>query len=252
MFGYGLLGLLGMQVASAQTMMLKGTVYDVTQKVPLSSVNVISKSGPQTMTDSMGNYKIILGDKDSVYFSYLGKRSPWFAVGDVTNPWAFDIALRVNVEELPPIFIAKPTYREDSIQNRRDLEQVFDWRKPGLSTSTNGPESGSAGVGLDFDALVNVFRFQYNKRQKGYQQFFEWEEHEKYIDHRFSKALIKKLTSLTDDQILAFQKQYRPTYEFMEGASDVDLGLYIQRCKADFDTGHPSSASAMMNSFKAR
>jgi hypothetical protein len=66
--------------------MLKGTVYDMSQKIPLSSVSVISKTGPQTMTDSIGNYKIIVSDKDSVYFSYLGKRSPWFAVGDISNP----------------------------------------------------------------------------------------------------------------------------------------------------------------------
>jgi hypothetical protein len=236
----------------AAQVMLKGTVYDQTQKIPLSSVSVVSKTGPQSTTDSIGNYKIIVSDKDSVYFSYLGKRSPWFAVGDISNPWSFDVSLRVYAPELPPVFITKNSYREDSLQNRRAYERIFDFHSPGLATTSNGPESGSAGVGLDLDALIDVFRFKYNQRQKGYQRFFEWEEHEKYIDHRFSKPLIKKLTGMTDDQVPAFIKQYRPSYEFMEGTSDVDLGLYIQKCKTDYDTGHPSTASAMMGAYKTR
>lgn len=249
--GVSVSGIFVVDRANAQTM-VKGTVYDISQKIPLSAVTVVSKSGPQTITDSIGNYKIIVPDHDSLYFSYLGKRSPWFAVGEINNPWSFDVSLRVYAPELPQIFIAGHTYKQDSLENRADLEKIFDFKKPGLSTTSNGPESGSAGVGLDLDDLINSFRFKYNARQKGYQRFFEWEEHEKYIDHRFSKALIKKLTNLTDDQIPAFTKQYRPTYEFMEGTSDVDLGLYIQKCKADFDTGHPSSAAAMMSTFRTR
>jgi hypothetical protein len=244
-------GVLMTQRVWAQTM-VKGTVYDVTQKIPLNAVSVVSKSGPQTVTDSIGNYKIIVNDRDSLYFSYLGKRSPWFAVSDMTNPWAFDVSLRVEAPELPPIYITKNSYREDSLQNRRDYEKIFDYHKPGISTSMNGPESGSAGVGLDLDDLINSFRFRYNNRQKGYQKFFEWEEHEKYVDHRFSKPLIKKLTNITDDQIPAFIKQYRPSYEFMEGTSDADLGVYIVKCKADWDTGHPSTASAMMTTYKTK
>ncbi len=246
-----MIGLLITNRVSAQTM-VKGTVYDVTQKIPLNAVSVISRSGPETLTDSIGNYKIIVNDRDSIYFSYLGKRSPWFPVGEINNPWSFDVSLRVEAPELPPIYITKNSYREDSLQNRREYEKVFDYHKPGLSTTSNGPESGSAGVGLDLDDLIDAFRFRYNNRQKGYQKFFEWEEHEKYVDHRFSKNLIKKLTSLPDDQIPAFTKQYRPTYEFMEGTTDADLGLYIVKCKTDYDTGHPSSAAAMMSTYKTR
>ena len=232
--------------------MIKGTVYDISQKIPLSAVSVVSKSGPETITDSIGNYKIIVNDRDSLYFSYLGKRSPWFAVNEINNPWSFDVSLHVYAPELPPLFIAGHSYKEDSLSNRADLEKIFDYRKPGLSTTSNGPESGSAGVGLNLDDLIDAFRFRYNKRQVGYQRFFEWEEHEKYIDHRFSKPLIKKLTDLTDDKIPVFIKQYRPTYEFMEGTTDIDLGIYIEKCKTDFDTGHPSSAGVMMSTYKTK
>jgi hypothetical protein len=241
-------GLLMMYCASAQ-IVIKGTVFDISQKVPLTEVTVVSKSGPQTTTDSLGVYKITLTDKDSLYFSYLGKRSPWFAVKDINNPWDFDVALRVYAPDLPEIYIRKESYREDSIANRREYEKIFDYQKPGVATSTD--PSGS--VGLDLDAFINMFRFNYNRRQKGYQQFFEWEEHEKYIDHRFNRTLIKKITNMDDEKKLdAFIAQYRPTYDFVEVISEIDLGLYIQKCKADFDTGHPTTAGVMMNTFRSK
>ena len=246
-------GLFTVHFANAQEqIMVKGTVYDVSQKIPLSSVTVLSKSGTQTLTDTLGEYKIIVYDTDSIYFSYLGKRSPWFSVKQINAPWSFDIALHVYAPDLPPIYITKSSYREDSLRNRKEYERIFDFHNPRLGTTANGPESGSAGVGFDLDAIVDMFHFAYNKRQRGYQRFFEWEEQEKYIDHRFNKNLIKKLTDLPDDKMQAYIKQYRPTYEFVDGVTDFDLGLYIQKCKADFDTGHPSTANTMMATFRSK
>lgn len=236
--------------ASAQVM-IKGTVYDISQKIPLSSVSVVSTSGPQVVTDSIGEYRIIVPENDSLYFSYLGKRSPWFSVKAINNPWNFDIALRVYAPDLPEIFITKQSYHEDSLQNRREYEKIFDYRSPHIATSTSSGDPGAT-VGVDLDALVNMFRFDYNKRQKGYQKFFEWEEQEKYIDHRFNKPMIKRLTNLPDDQIADFVKQYRPTYEFVESISEVDLGTYIQKCKEDYDSGHKSTATTMMNTYKTK
>jgi hypothetical protein len=227
--------------------MIKGTVYDISQKIPLSSVTVISKSGPQTLTDSVGNYKIIVSDNDSIYFSYLNKRSPWFGVKDIQDPWSFNISMRVYAPDLPEVYVTKQSYEEDSLQNRREYSAIFNYHNPKFATSTS-PDGG--GVGLDLDALINMLRFGYNKRQNGYRQFFEWEEQDKYIDHRFNNPLIKKITGLSGDTLATFVKQYRPTYEFLENISDFDLGLYIQKCKTDFDTGHPSSAAVMMMSFR--
>lgn len=232
-----------------EQIMVKGTVYDVSQKIPLSRVTVGSKFGAHALTDSVGNYRIVVFETDSIYFSYLGKRSPWFSVKAITVPLGFDVALHVYAPELPPIYIVKQSYREDSMENRKDLSKVFDFHKPRIGTTMN-PSDAGAGVGFDLDAIIGMFDFKYNKRQKGYQKFFEWEEQEKYIDHRFSKNLIKKLTDIKDDQTAAFIKQYRPSYEFVESVNDFELGLYIQKCKEDFDTGHPSSASIMMSTFR--
>jgi hypothetical protein len=251
----GLIGfsLLITHCVTAQThveqVMVRGTVYDITQKIPLSDVSVVSKFGAHTRTDSLGDYQIIVFETDSICFSYLSKGTAWFSVKAMNVPLSFDVALKVYAPDLPPIYITKGSYREDSLRNRQDYAKIFNYRKPRISTTMN-PEDAGAGVGFDLDAIIDMFHFDYNKRQKGYQKFFEWEEQEKFIDHRFSKTLIKKLTDIKDEQMDDFIKQYRPTYEFMEGASDFELGLYIQKCKEDYDTGHPSNAAIMMSTFR--
>lgn len=234
---------------SSTQLMIKGTVYDRSQRITLPSVTVISTSGPQTLTDSLGNYKIIVDEKDSIYFSYLNKRSPWFAIKDIQNPWSFDISLRVDAPELPEVYVTKQSYHADSMENRQEYAKIFNYRNPTFGTSID-PNGG--GVGLDLDALINMFRFGYNKRQTGYKHFFEWEEHEKYIDHRFNNLLITRLTGYTGDKLAAFVKQYRPVYEFVENISDADLGTYIEKCKVDNESGHPSTAAVMMNTYRQR
>ena len=39
---------------------LKGTVYDISQRIPLEGVSVLSASGRGTATDSNGHYTLLL------------------------------------------------------------------------------------------------------------------------------------------------------------------------------------------------
>ena len=58
---------------------VKGTVYNITRTHPLEAVSVMSTSGRGTVTDSNGNYSIVVNEKDSISFSYLGKPTMKFA-----------------------------------------------------------------------------------------------------------------------------------------------------------------------------
>jgi hypothetical protein len=52
---------------------VRGTVYDSSRLYPVQSVTVVSTGGKGTFTDANGDYEIEVGEKDSVWFSYLGK-----------------------------------------------------------------------------------------------------------------------------------------------------------------------------------
>lgn len=205
---------------------IKGTVYDLTGKRPLESVSVISTSGNGTVTDMFGSYTLFVNQNDSIYFSYLNKPTQKFAVSSITLTNNFDISLHVAVTELPMVKVTPRNYRMDSIQNRLDYAKAFNFKKPGLSIAF-APQSG-AGVGLDLTELINVFRFKRNRSMLAFQKRLLQEEQDKYIDHRFSKAVVKRLTGLTGKDQELFMRMFKPEYEFVLISTDYELQDYIK------------------------
>ena len=196
---------------------------------PLAGVSVMSTSGKGTATNDLGNYTIEVSEEDSIYFSYLGKPTVKFAVKSMPNPGGFDISLHVQSNILPTFLVMPPSYKFDSAQNREDYAKAFNYKKPGLGISTTPMGAGGAGVGLDLDQLINVFRFRKNKSMLGFQRRLIAEEEDNYIDHRFNKTIVKKITSLNGPDHDRFMKIFRPTYQFTQVTSEYDFYSYIKQ-----------------------
>jgi len=215
--------ILGSLKGTAQTITISGTVYDITKKNPIAYVSVLSTSGKGTATDSTGKYSITVKETDSVFFSFLNRATPKYAVSTIRNPEAFDISILKKVQELPTVFVKQRNYRVDSLQNRLDYQKVFDYKKPGLGTSIN---PGLA-VGLDFDEFINMFKFRKNKRMVAFKNRLLKEEEEDYINHRFNKGLVTKLTGLRIPELDSFMAEFRPTLEMTQEFNDLEFGQFI-------------------------
>nr|WP_262898100.1 carboxypeptidase-like regulatory domain-containing protein [Niastella soli] len=207
---------------------VKGKVFDMTQQVPLVSVSVISTGGTGTMTDSLGRYTIYVKESDSISFSYLGKGTPKYPVSAIPNQQNFEISLHVNVTELKPIMVKQRNYHLDSIANRQEYAKAFNYKKPGLGIVH--PNTQNAAVGVDLDQLVDVFNFKKNRRMAAFRDRLVEEEKEKYIDHRFSRALVIRLTQLRGAELDTFMVRYRPDLVLVETATDYELQSYIKQC----------------------
>ena len=177
----------------------------------------------------MGGYEIDVREKDSVWFSYLGKPTMKFSVLKMTDPLHFDIALHINVTILKGVTVMPRDYRLDSIQNRRDYAKVFDFERPKLRP-TMGGGAGGVGVGFDLDEIIRMFQFRRNKNMLKFQERLVGQEHEKFIDHRFNKQLVRRLTNLNSENLDSFMVIYRPTYQFTLLASDYEFQSYIKKC----------------------
>ena len=223
-------------LANAQTYKIKGFVYDSSRNNPMEAVSVLSTSGRGTQTNSEGYYEIEVTEKDSIWFSYLNKPTVKFPVLKISNPLAFDISLQVNVPVLREVKIRPRNYRLDSIQNRIDYAKIFNYNKPGLRTNTS---NYGAGVGFDLDEIINVFRFKRNRSMASFQRRLLEEEQEKFIDHRFSKALVRRLTSLTEPALDSFMRKYRPSYRFTLLAGDYDFQKFIKDSYVRYKKGLP-------------
>ena len=212
------------QEASAQYR-IQGTVYDSSRLYPLEAVSVMSTNGNGTLTNAEGHYSIEVGEKDSIWFSYLGKPTVKFPVLKITDVQHFEIALQINVPVLKEVTVRNRNYREDSAQNRKDYAKVFDFRRPNLGTMTS---IGPSGAGIDINELIRTFQFRKNRSMVRFQERLLQQEKDKFIDHRFNKALVRRLTNLPEDELNRFMVIYRPDYEFTLYSSDYDFQSYIK------------------------
>ena len=217
---------------------VKGIVYNITHTHPLEAVSVISTSGKGTTTDSNGYYSITVNEKDSISFSYLGRHTMKFPVSGILDYPSFDVALHVDPIDLKPLRVSPKNYHMDSLQNRKDYAKVFDYQKPRL-TLTDG--SQGLGAGLDLDAIIGMFQFKKNRRMLAFQKRLVMEEEDKFIDHRFSIYLVKKITHMTSPELDSFMVRYRPSYYFTKTSSDYDFAEYIKLAANDYRKKNPIS-----------
>lgn len=218
---------------SAQQM-LSGTVFDSSKKNLVEAVRVESTGGNFTLTDSMGRYKIVANEKDSLSFIYKNKPTQKFPVKDIPDPSRFDIALHVTVKgkytTLKEVVVFSRSYREDSIENRRTYANAYDFRKPTIRTSV----SPDGTVGADVNEIINIFRFKRNKRLKAFQARLEKQEQDKYVNYRFNKTFVRRITQLQGEQLDEFMIRYIPSYEFASQADEVTFNKYILNASYQF------------------
>lgn len=220
-------------LSHAQTI-ISGTVYDSTKLYVVPGVIVKSTGGGSTVTDSLGNYHINTSEKDSIFFYYGNKPTQKFPVKTISNYNEFDISLQVKVFEkfkiLKEVKVFSKSYRQDSFENRVNYSRIFNYEKPTLrSNSTPGTPPG-----LDVNELINMFRFRRNKMNLLFQQRLLADEEEKYINYRFNNTLLKRVTGLTVPLLDKYRLTYRPSYEFLITATELEFYEYILKTAALF------------------
>ena len=204
-----------------------GTVYDQSQRFPMRGVSVVSAGGIGTMTDSLGRYRIRLPLTDSIFFSYLGRTTSRFPVKEIPAGIPFDMSLAVAVDSLPTVLVREPSYRLDSLENRKEYQKVFEYEPAYLKNMKGGSmRRAGFGVGLDLDMLLDP---KANRRMLALQKRLEEEEQDKYIDHRWNRAMVRRITGLEPPKLDSFMRQYRPSYSFIQACeTDYEFYKYIQ------------------------
>ena len=218
---------------------IRGTIYDRSLRIALQGVTVSSSSGKNATTDAKGSYQIALALTDSIYFSYLNKRTSPYPVKSIEYPQQFDMSLDVATDSLPPVTVWSKNYYEDSLENREEYAKVFNYDGPELlSTGTNG---GQASTGFNLDLFFNAAK---GRRMEAFQRRLVADEQDKYVNHRFTKTLVTRITGLQSPMLDSFMRQYRPSFSFIQACeTDYDYYKYILECskwfKEDWYALHP-------------
>jgi len=213
----------------AQSFKLKGTVYDSTRLFPLESVTVLSSAGKGSVTNTQGKYEIAVNEGDSIWFSYLGKPTQKYPVSDIENETQFDISIQITIPVLKEIRLKPRNYKMDSIQNRIDYAKIFEYEKAKLK-----PSVSNSGVGFDINEIIRMFQFRKNKSMAATQQRLLQDERDAFVNHRFNRGLIVRLTGMNGGELDTFIRLYKPDYEFALITSEYDFQLYIKNAHADY------------------
>jgi hypothetical protein len=211
---------------------IKGTVYDSSRNFFLSYVTVQSTNGKIAVSDQQGNYEISVGENDSIWFSYLNKPTTKYPVLSIKTPLQFDISLRVPADVLKEVKVKTRNYKQDSVQNRIDYAKAFEWHKPKIRAVT--PSGPGATAGFDLDELIRLFQFRKNRSWASFQKRLEEQEREKFVDYRFNKGLVLRLTGLNGTARDSFMIRCRPTYEYCLMTSDYEFQLFIKQCFEEY------------------
>ena len=124
---------------------ISGTVFDSSKINYVENVRVVSTGGMFAITDSLGWYALMAGENDSLTFFYNNKPTQKFIVKNIPDPSRFNISLHINIKGkyhvLNEVVVFSKSYKQDSLENRQTYADVYEYKKPGLSTSITDRKS---------------------------------------------------------------------------------------------------------------
>jgi hypothetical protein len=212
---------------------VSGTVYEISGS-PVEFVRVESTGGMFSISDSSGKYRIPVNVTDSITFIYNNKPTQKFGVKDIKYPDQFDISLKIPVQSryslLKEVKVYSRSYKQDSIENRAAYSDIFAYEKPRVKSVL----SPGGVAGADINELVNIFRFKRNRQLRAFQKRLEIQEEEKYVNYRFSKFIVTRLTGLAAAEADSFMVWYRPSYEFVRASNDLSFNQYVLDASYEF------------------
>ena len=206
----------------AQRHTISGIVYDISGRMPIEAVMVYTKYS-STQTDS----------------SLFGKSTQKFALDQIEDQSNFNVMIHVNGFDLPEVRVRNSYYRYDSIQSRMDYAKYFNYNPPGLKLSNQQNMFGNGGItiGFDINEIINMFRFKRNRNAQFLQNRLIYQEQEKYINYRFTKRFVQKLTKLDGPRLDVFMEYCKPSYPTLALLNDLELGYFIQQKFIQFKRG---------------
>ncbi|MGB4776646.1 MAG: hypothetical protein WBP45_15820 [Daejeonella sp.] len=210
----------------AQEKQIQGIVFDKSTKQRLSRVYIYN-----------------LRTSKGFYNNTKGEFASSAQVGDILiaalQGYAVD-TLSVNAQNIVLFYLKRTSIQlqevliRDTINSPKSkLEQIRkDYKDAYAKGNTNnalipGGSNGSGGAGLSISMLYNLLSRE-GKNARQLQRIIERDYHESMIDYRYTKTLVGHVTGLSDEILIDFMQQYRPSFNFIIEANDYELINFIK------------------------
>ncbi|HET6256875.1 MAG TPA: hypothetical protein VFE32_22580 [Puia sp.] len=220
--------LCGGVTANAQQF-LTGKVYVKGSSDTLISVSIHNITEQRyDLSDEDGSYRIQAAPGDHISFSSVGHKTDTITVTASILTADYPVYLEIRPQTLQAVRVEYNNYQLDSMDRRKEYSWVYDHgNTPRLDPARKGD-----GVGVN----MNIFRHSGSpeKQRERLEKRLLKEEEDYYVDFRYNKDYVARITHLKGDSLKAFMKKYRPSYEYCRKAATVDILVYINDCYKQF------------------
>ena len=218
-------------VPGVRAQMLRGIVADGETAKPLYPAMVVNLVTEQAaLTDFDGNFSIATRTGDTLSISMDGYRTVKKAAvtGALLLVELFPLTVRLReyvVHDLTP-------FQKDSIEMTMLYSKELNKKavKPGFSSANGGGITGL--IGTPVQRMSKSY-----KRNKRFKENFKRDLEQKYIDTRYTPALVGSLTGLTGDTLAIFMNTYRMEYSFARRATELELKMWIREQYKKYNAG---------------
>jgi len=203
----------------------KGVVVDGTTGKPLFPASVQNMKTKETATtDEQGNFKLAAASGDQLTYSFVGYKTETRTVVDGDESIYIEmVPANIQLKE----YVLSPgltDYQKDSIAMRELYSK-------GLNTTDTKPTFGATGSGVGANGIIGSLVEKHSrvyKRNKRFQEDFQKDQEQKFIDTRYKPELVRTLTGFTGDTLMNFMHEYPLDYGFARAASELELKMWIR------------------------
>jgi hypothetical protein len=203
---------------------LTGKIYKKNSTESLVSVSIHNITEQRyDLSEEDGSYRMQAAPGDHIAFSSVGYKTDTLTVTASLLTAACPIYLDIRPQTLQAVRVGEfSNYQLDSMDRRKEYAWVYDH---GNTPKVAKDRQGSDGVGVQ----LNIFRNSSTaaKQRIHLENRLEKEEEDFYVDSRYNKDYVTKITHLKGDSLKEFMKRYRPSYDYCRRAANVDILIYI-------------------------
>jgi hypothetical protein len=208
--------------ASAQT--LKGLVTDSLNSKPLSPVVITNlRTNQSVYSDDDGQFTLHAQTGDKLALVYIGYRTRQWVMPPAIGAVRHRIEMQPLSYQLDELVVRTRNYTKYQIDSleRRDIYQRA------LSRERSG--SVMSPVTLLAEKLSKKSRQTFK-----FQKEFNYWEHQRFIDSRYTPDLVNILTGLEGDTLAHFMNAYPIPYDYVRAATDLELKMWIRTNYREF------------------
>ncbi|GEP96497.1 carboxypeptidase-like regulatory domain-containing protein [Chitinophaga cymbidii] len=204
---------------------VRGQVTDTARQLVLYPATVRNKkTNVRVFTDNGGYYRIPASQGDTILISFIGYVGQAFVVNNTAGEEVKNVRLALQERFLPRVEVSGKwnPYQLDSIARYEEYRPFLETRS---RTLVDTEKRSQGGFGLTFSPFTRYSRKQKDLRK--FKELYAKNEMQRYVDYRYSKPFVQRVTGLSGDSLIKFMYKYQPPYDMLREMNNETLIFWI-------------------------